>query len=219
MPPGVAVKVLHVALVATALLGAPVFVVLTRGIFGASPPLRTQVWLQVAYCVLAVGLVWTAMRLQKLSLSSIGLRRPTLATVLLAATLAVVVLLVLPIVTAPLVKWAGPDRLNAGVRELSVLPVWFRIWLAVAGGVIEETLYRGYAFGRLEGLTRSRWFAGAIVVVVFTLAHISPWGTVYSLIAVLPFSVLMTAAYAWRRDLLANSAAHSAALLVGLLTI
>jgi membrane protease YdiL (CAAX protease family) len=148
-----------------------------------------------------------------------GLRRPTLATILLAASLAVVVLFVFPIVTAPLVEWAGPDRLNAGVRELSVLPVWFRIWLAVAGGVIEETLYRGYAFGRLEGLTRSRWFAGATVVVVFTLAHIPPWGIVYSLSAVLPFSVLMTAAYAWRRDLLANSAAHSAALLVGLLTI
>ena len=57
------------------------------------------------------------------------------------------------------------------------------------------------------------------VVVAFTLAHIPPWGTVYSVIAVLPFSVLMTAVYAWRRDLVANSAAHSAALLVGLLTI
>ena len=39
MPPGVAAKVVHVVLVATALLGAPAFVILTRSIFGVSPSL------------------------------------------------------------------------------------------------------------------------------------------------------------------------------------
>ena len=63
MPPGVAAKVVHVVLVATALLGAPAFVILTRSIFGVSPSLRTQVWLQVAYCVLSLGFVGMAMRL------------------------------------------------------------------------------------------------------------------------------------------------------------
>ena len=33
------------------------------------------------------------------------------------------------------------------------------------------------------------------------------------------FSVVMTAAYAWRRDLLANSTAHSLGLVAGLLRI
>jgi membrane protease YdiL (CAAX protease family) len=105
------------------------------------------------------------------------------------------------------------------VRELAVLPVWFRVAAALMGGAIEETLYRGYAVGRLEALTGRRRLAVAIVVAVFTLSHVPLWGIVFSLVAVLPFSALMTAAYAWRRDLLANSAAHSATLLAGLLTI
>lgn len=216
MPTGIAA---NVAFLTIALIGPPAFVIFTRQAFGAAPAFATQVWLQAAYGVLAVGFVWMAMRQQQLTLSSIGLRRPTIGTVALAAALCVVALFVLPMVTDPLIEWLGADRRNSVVGELAVLPVWFRIATALMGGAIEETLYRGYAVGRLEALTGRRWLAGAIVVVVFTLAHVPLWGIVFSLIAILPFSALMTAAYVWRRDLLANSAAHSAALLVGLMTI
>jgi len=191
----------------------------SRTFFGASPPLVTQYWLQLAYCGFAIGFVWTALRLERLPVSSIGLRRPTLGTVALAAALFLVTLFVLPMATDPLVEWLGAERRDSAVRELAMLPVWFRVATALTGGAIEETLYRGYAFGRLDALTGRRWLAGVTVVAVFTLAHVPLWGLVYSLIAVLPFSVLMTAAYAWRRDLVANSAAHCAGLLVGLLTI
>ncbi len=216
MPTGAAV---NVAFLTIALIGPPAFAMVTRQAFGVAPPLGTQVWLQAAYGVLAAGFVWMAMRQQQLTLSSIGLRRPTPGTVALAAALIVLTLFVLPMVTDPLVEWQGAERRDTIVRELAVLPVWFRIATALMGGAIEETLYRGYAVGRLEALTGRRWLAGAIVVAVFTLAHVPLWGIVFSLIAVLPFSALMTAAYIWRRDLLANSAAHSATLLVGLLSI
>jgi membrane protease YdiL (CAAX protease family) len=209
----------NVAFLTIALIGPPAFAVVIREAFGAAPPLATQVWLQAAYVVLALGFVWMAMRRQQLTLSSIGLRRPTPGTAALAAALLVATLLVLPMVTDPLVEWLGPARRDSVVRELAVLPVWFRVAAALTGGAIEETLYRGYAVGRLEALTGRRWLAVAIVVAVFTLSHVPLWGIVFSLIAVLPFSALMTAAYAWRRDLLANTAAHSAGLLMGLLTI
>lgn len=216
MPTGIAA---NVAFIIGALIGPPAFVVSTRATFGPAPALGTQVWLQGAYCVLALGFVWMAMRRQQLTLSSIGLRRPRLGTVALAAALLLLTTLVLPMVTDPLVEWLGAERRDNVVRELAVLPVWFRIATALMGGAIEETLYRGYAVGRLEALTGRRWLAGAVVVVVFTLAHVPLWGIVFSLIAVLPFSALMTGAYLWRRDLVANSAAHGATLLVGLLTI
>ena len=161
----------------------------------------------------------TALRQQQLTLSSMGLRRPTIGTVALAAALFVVTLFLLPLVTEPLVAWLGAERRDSAVRELAALPVWFRVATGLMGGAIEETLYRGYAVGRLEALTGRRGLAGAIVVAVFTLAHVPLWGIVFSVVAILPFSALMTAAYVWRRDLLANSAAHIAALLVGLLTI
>ena len=216
MPPGIAV---NVAFLTIALIGPPAFVVLTRGVFGPAPSLRTQVWLQAAYCALALGFVWVAMHRQQLTLSSIGVRRPTLGTAALAVALLAVALFVLPMVTDPLVEWLGAERRDSVVRELAVLPIWFRVAAALTGGVIEETLYRGYAVGRLEALTGRRWLAGAMVVAVFTLAHVPLWGMVFSLVAILPFSAVMTGAYLWRRDLLANSAAHSAGLLVGLLRI
>ena len=216
MPTGIAA---NVSFIAIALIGPPAFVGVTGQVFGAAPPLGTQVWLQAAYGVLAVAFVWMAMRQQQLTLSSMGLRRPTIGTVALAAALFVVTLFLLPLVTEPLVEWLGAERRDSAVRELAALPVWFRVATGLMGGAIEETLYRGYAVGRLEALTGRRGLAGAIVVAVFTLAHVPLWGIVFSVVAILPFSALMTAAYVWRRDLLANSAAHIAALLVGLLTI
>jgi membrane protease YdiL (CAAX protease family) len=216
MPRGISASV---AFITIALIGPPAFVVVTRLVFGISPPLATQVWLQIAYCALTMAFVWMAVGAGRLPLSSLGLRRPTLSTAVLAAVLLALTLFVLPALTSPLVDRLGSGRRDLAVRELAALPVWFRLMLAVTGGAIEETLYRGYAFGRLEAMTKSRWRAGVIVVVVFTLAHLPLWGVVYSLVAVLPFSVVMTAAYAWRRDLLANSTAHSLGLVVGLLRI
>ena len=215
--PGVQRRSVTAILAAVALLGAPAFVIVTRRVFGSSPPLATQVWLQLAYCVLTFAFIWAAVRLEKLPPSAIGLRRPTIATIALAVALLAAAVVLLPAFTEPIVKWLGAEQRDAGVRELAMLPLWFRLVLAVTGGTIEETLYRGYALGRLQALTGSRWVAGLTVVVIFTLAHIPPWGAVFALAGVLPFSALMTAAYLWRRDLVANSAAHSAALVVGLL--
>jgi membrane protease YdiL (CAAX protease family) len=84
---------------------------------------------------------------------------------------------------------------------------------------MEELLYRGYAIERLSMLTGTRWLAAAISIAAFGLAHIPAWGTGFALAADLPFGIVMTLFYLWRRDLLANILAHSTGLVITLLTV
>ena len=207
---------LRVALVVVAFAGPPAFGAVSRLLFGATPALTTRYALQLAYCALAFGFICAALRLERLPASALGIRRPTILTPVLAAALLAVSLVVLPLITSPLVQRLGADGLNAGVQQLAVLPLWLRVVVGMTGGAIEETLYRGYALGRLEALTGRPWLAAVLVIAGFTLAHVPFWGTVYTLVAVLPFGLMMTIAYVWRRDLIANIIAHSGALVVGL---
>jgi membrane protease YdiL (CAAX protease family) len=101
---------------------------------------------------------------------------------------------------------------------LARLPVWWRIIVGVTGGAVEEVLYRGYAIERLAMITGRRWLGGSIAAVAFGLAHVPAWGVGFAMGADLPFGIVMTLFYLWRRDLLANIFAHSTGMVVALLT-
>jgi membrane protease YdiL (CAAX protease family) len=202
-----------------ALAGPPLFVLVSERLFGESPRLRIQIALQLLYCVLPGLVVWVVRRREQLPLRSIGVRRPGWST--LGSGLAIwgLATYVLPIVTAPLLNALGTDGLQAGIQKLAALPVWFRVIVGATGGIVEETLYRGYAIERLASITGSRWLGATISVVAFGLAHVPAWGVGFALGADLPFGVLMTLFYLWRRDLLANILAHSTGLVVAMLTV
>jgi len=85
----------------------------------------------------------------------------------------------------------------------------------VLGGIIEEFLYRGYAFERLSLLLRSRIAAAVVVSLLFAYAHVPLWGFAVSTVLVVP-GICATAFYAWRRDLAANVIAHVATDLLGI---
>lgn len=202
-----------------ALAGPPLFVVVPDRLFGESPAIGIQLVLQFLYCGLAAFIVWFVLRVERLPLQSIGVRRPSLPTVVWAVVVAVVALYVLPIVTSPLANALGDEGLETGVQRLVALPAWFRVVLAVTGAAVEETLYRGYAVERLATITGRPWLGGAVACVAFALAHIPWWGVGFALGADLPFGILMTAFYLWKRNLPANILAHAIALLVGILTV
>lgn len=202
-----------------ALLGPPLFVVVPNRLFGESPAIGIQLVLQFLYCGLAAFIVGFMLRVERLPRQSIGVRRPSLPTVAWAVVVAVVALYVLPIVTSPLANALGDEGLEAGVRRLVVLPAWFRVVLAVTGAAVEETLYRGYAVERLATITGRPWLGGAVACVAFALAHIPGWGTGFALGADLPFGILMTAFYVWKRNLPANILAHAIVLLVEILAV
>jgi membrane protease YdiL (CAAX protease family) len=198
-----------------ALLGPPVFAVLSSEALGAAPGLGIQVALQVLYVGMAAFVVWIVVRRERCSLSSIGLRRPTLATVAAGLLLAGVTLYVLPVMTDPLALALGAN-VEPGIDELVTMPLWFRAALGATGGAIEELLYRGYAIERLTTVIGRRWVAGSASLIAFTLAHVPMWGIGFALAAVLPFGIVMTVVYLWRRDLAANALGHSVGLVVAM---
>jgi membrane protease YdiL (CAAX protease family) len=57
-----------------------------------------------------------------------------------------------------------------------------------------------------------------ISAVIFGLAHIPTWGVAFALGVDLPFGIVMTLFYLWKRDLIANIIAHSGGLVAAMLT-
>ena len=178
-----------------------------------------QVALQLLYCGMAAFLLWFVLRVERLPLTSIGLKPPTWLTLASGIGLLLVSSFVMAPLTAPLQKVLGTEGLQAGLDQLAAMPTWFRVAVGLIGGMIEEFFYRGYAIERLATVTGRAWVGGLVSAVVFGLAHIPEWGLGFALAADLPFGLLMTAFYLWRRDLLANMLAHSTGLVVAMLTV
>lgn len=160
--------------------------------------------------VIAIVILW-----ERQPLSSIGFRWQW-QSVAWGLSLAAVMILV----TAPLGAWAlkqsGLPGFEAGFAKLANLPIWFLTVAAVTAGVVEETLYRGYAIERLGLFTGNYWWAGLLAWAAFVLVH-TPfwgWGPVLSMsIAGIPILVF----YILERDLLACIVAHTVTDIVGLI--
>lgn len=199
-----------------ALVAPPLFAIVPPRLFGSVPSLRSSVVLQLLYCGLVPLIVWIVVRWERLPLSSIGMRGFRWSSIGWALVLWLLIGFVLPQLTGPMIVRFGSHGLQAGLQALSNYPEWFLVVVGATGGVIEETLYRGYAVERLVTLTGREWLGGAIVVAIFTLAHVPMWGLGFALAADLPFAVVMTAFYLWRRDLVASALAHSVGLMLAL---
>jgi membrane protease YdiL (CAAX protease family) len=202
-----------------AMAGPPLLMVLSRRAFGESPTLIIQFFLHVVFCAIAVAVVLVVVRVERQPLSSIGLRRPAWSSLGFGLLLALGMLVVLPWLTRPLIGPQPGERVASEIRVLSLLPIWFRVFVGASAGVVEETLYRGYAVERLATLTGRRWLGALLALTGFTLAHVPAWGLRYALAADLPFAIVMTIFYLWRRDLAANALAHSTGLVVMLTAI
>jgi hypothetical protein len=95
----------------------------------------------------------------------------------------------------------------AGVEKVLDLPIWFRVFAVITAGVVEETLFHGYAVTRLILFTGSLWLAGALAVSVFASLHFPFWGA-GPVLAFLVGDLVSTAFFIWRQDLLAMIVAH-----------
>jgi hypothetical protein len=104
---------------------------------------------------------------------------------------------------------AGLSGYAAGVERVLALPIWFRVVAVVTAGVVEETLFHGYAVTRLLLLTGSLWLAGMLAITVFAALHFPYWGA-GPVLAFLVGDIVTTAFFIWRQDLLAMVVAHCA---------
>lgn len=200
-----------------ALAGPPALVVAEGRIFGDAPGIGVQTLMQVIFCGLAGVVLLIVRRGERLPLRSIGARWPNASTVV-TALLIIAAGFVLEQVTAPWAIAVAPEGLAAGVARLAVWPAWFRLFVGATSGIVEETLYRGYAVERLAAITGRTWLGALIATLAFGAAHIPFWGVGFAMVADLPAGVLLVLFYLWRRDLLANILAHSAGLIIRLFT-
>lgn len=167
-------------------------------------------WL-LAGSVLAITLLW-----ERLPVSSIGLRLRW-QSVILGLLLA----LFFNRVVSPFLYWViarmGSPGFEVGLARMVSMPVWFLLFAALTAGVVEETLFRGYAIERLASVTESFCWAGLIVTVISALLHWPAWGWG----PVVTFFVsggVMAVFYIYTRDLVACMIAHSVTDAVGFLT-
>ncbi len=122
---------------------------------------------------------------------------------------------------APFLYWMvsriGAGGFEKGLAKLSYMPVWFLLFAAITGGVVEELLYRGYAIERLATLTGSYGWAGLISTTVFAMVHLPMWGWG----PVVTFFVsggLLALFYIWTQDLVACIIGHAVTDAVGFIT-
>ena len=90
------------------------------------------------------------------------------------------------------------------------VPLWIRVFAVVTAGIVEDTLFLGYALQRLRRLIGRDWIAAAVSVTVTALLHWPHWG-VGPVLAFVVSAAIGTAFFLWRQDLLANIVAHATA--------
>jgi len=196
-----------------AVCGPPLLTVVAGRVLGESQSVARALPFDLAlWTILAVVLV-VMVRVEKQPLSSIGLRAPRLAT----GAWAIALLLFTRFIAAPAAWWVvatlrlpGPED---GLTALAVFPVWYRVFLGVSAGVVEEPLYRGYAIEHLASWTGSRWIGGALGLLLFGAAHLPRWGPA------LGFTIAGAAGtvfYLWKGDLIALMIAHAVGDAIGL---
>jgi membrane protease YdiL (CAAX protease family) len=205
--------------IAVALIGPPIFAGVSKQL-DESSGLLIPIVLQLLYCGLAVFILWVVVNREHLPLRSIGLRRPDWSTLAAGIVFWSVAFYVLPLVMTPFTHGLAADAgLQSGIARIARWPIWFRIVVGATGAVTEELLYRGYAIERLTAVTGRRWLGAAIPAAVFGAAHIPLWGVRFALAADLPFGIVMTLCYLWKRDLPANMLAHGIGMMVALMAI
>jgi membrane protease YdiL (CAAX protease family) len=168
------------------------------GVFG-----QAALWLLCA-AVVGIVLLW-----EKQPLTSLWLKPFQWQTIVWAGALIVVNFLVLFPATEWVRRHVGLPDYATGMGTALAYPIWLRVFAVVTAGIVEETLFRGYAVTRLLKLSGSLVLAVVLSNAVFAALHIPVWGTGPSLSFFIG-GLVTTTFFVWRRDLLTMMIAHVA---------
>jgi membrane protease YdiL (CAAX protease family) len=159
----------------------------------------------IYWALVAATLVYV-LRVERLPLASIGLRRPGFLDAAIGIAFAVVTvagLAALYFVLFPILGLSEAQQID----QLSAAPGWWLAISVVRAGASEEVLFRGYPIERLQELTGSKLVALGLPWLVFTLAHAGSWGWTHVIVAGFG-GAMLTALYAWRRNLWVSMVVH-----------
>lgn len=179
------------------------------GFLGDPASIVTKCLEQTALWLLFVVIVGIVVLWEKQPLASLWLRPLQWQSVVWGGLLVLAHILFLFPATEWIRNAVGLAGYAAGMEKVLALPVWFRVVAVVTAGIVEETLFRGYAVTRLARLTGNLYLAAALSATAFAALHIPVWGAGPSL-AFLIGGIATTGFFIWRRDLLAMIIAHVA---------
>ncbi len=210
--PVAAVAGLGVAFGGTVLLVSP-----AANILGDPQRLSTRVLYQLALWALFALIVAIVILWERRSLDSVGFGRLSWQSLGLGLGCTAFVIAVNSVVV-PFFTKLGIVDFSKGFAVVASWPLWLRMFAALSAGVVEETLFRGYAIERLVLFTRSYAWAGVISLALFAMVHLPFWGFGILFNAFFGGAV-STLLYFWRRDLWSCIIAHSALDAIALMTI
>jgi uncharacterized protein len=201
--------------VALALAG-PAFVAAMGALLEPHPPaLGAHAIGLLAIVMIAFAVYAWAILGEGYTLERLGFRHVSWVTPLLAIALTVFFVLVVGPIAYWILARAGSQGFGAGIEAVNQLPTGYLMLAIAIVASAEELLYRGYAIERLSDLTGSYVLASMVSVVAFGLAHVPMWGWAPAATTIVSGGIL-TAAYLWRRDILAVILAHTATDLHGI---
>jgi membrane protease YdiL (CAAX protease family) len=187
-------------------LGAPIVLALALGSArrtGGDVSFVRTIVVDWVFAILLLAIVRFG---ERLSLSSIGLRRVSVGDVLWGVGGFVLGGLVFA-VTTPLVQLFGLGDTSQGIARLAQSSMGLRVAIVLTAGITEEILFRGYPIERLYTLTGRLPLAGLISYVVFVLLHLAFWG-VGGTIQIGAWALIVTWLYVRRRSLAACMIMH-----------
>jgi len=165
-------------------------------------PMEMEVWI-----LMFIGLQWIAtvtlvgfvLWVERRSLASIGVARPTWSDLRLGLVGTVAGLLTLP-VTISFRNALGFEMNEGFLGMILQFPVWAVLLIVVTAAVTEEVLFRAYPIERIAEITGSVWPAAAVSFFAFVILHLPAWG-VGHLIAISGTSIVFTVLYVRYRRL------------------
>ncbi len=173
-------------------------------------------WGEIGFWLLLLVMILWIYFVEKRTITSIGWKKLTVKTVFVAIGLGFVLFIVFGISNMVIQKLGL--ELNQEVAEMisgKSIPVLFLLVLRAA--VVEEVLYRAYAFERINELTKSKWIAGLVPLIIFMLVHLT-WG-IGHLLFIFIGGGLLTLMYVSKRNLALNIIAHFTVDVIALLVL
>jgi len=165
---------------------------------------------QAVMWLLCGAVVLIAVRWERRPLSSLWLRPFGWQSIAWAAVLWAAHLFVLFPASESIRVALGLPGYATGMEMALASPVWLSVIQVTTAGIVEETMFHGYAITRIADMTGHVWLAVVVASGVFAALHLPLWGAGPSLAFFLS-GVATSAFFAWRRDLLAMILFHIAA--------
>lgn len=164
---------------------------------------------QIALWLLCAAVVGIVVYWEKRPLTSLWLKPFQWQSFAWAGVLVFVSILILFPITEWVRKAAGLPGYAMGMETALAYPGWLRVFAVLTAGVVEETLFRGFAVTRLLQLGAGMPLAVGVSSAVFAALHLPVWGAGPSL-GFFISGLATTAFFVWRRDLVAMIIAHVA---------